>query len=88
MAMIPFLTANTTTDALHDMYICCESAKALSGALFQERVAQYILSTISNAKKDHYMLKNKRNISLNQNIPNTSMPVLERMNLTGWDPWE
>ena len=88
MALIPFLTPNLTTEAFHDMYLCCCEVK-VSHHDFSKRVGDLILKERKvMAAKNAVLYKKAGNIQLDHCIGDTKMLMSERIDLSGWDEWE
>ena len=87
--IIPRITASTDQDLLHEMIVCCYEV-ASEYKLFSKAKAVLKIDTMIHIRnRENSILYNPyRNISLNQCVGESHVPVSEWINLSDWQEWE
>ncbi len=90
LAISPFITESTSSDFFHDIIICSLSTwRKYKGDRFTERVTNLISEIIKRKSDETRNLYNPhKNISIDQCIGDSKVPVSDWFNLTNWSEWE
>ncbi len=87
--ILPRITVCTDQDYLHEMIVCCyevmHERRSFSKALAVKKIEAM---TIQRNRINHVLYNPYRNISLNQSIGESDVPVSEWMNLSDWREWD
>ena len=87
--ILPYIVESTNQDFLHDLIVCCYEALNERKAFSKLRAKQIIDTMIRERNRENNILYNRfRNISINQCIGESKVPVSEWMNLSEWREWE
>lgn len=78
--MIPFLTAELSEDDFQELVMICYQTQAVSKRDFDLRAASAIRAYFSSRKAE--CIRSKRNLSLDQCIGESKVPVSEWLNLS------
>ena len=90
LAISPFITESISEDFFHDIVICCLSAEAkYRGDRFVECVSNLISEVIKKKNDEARDLYNPyKNISIDQCIGDSKIPVSDWLNLSDWSEWK
>ena len=87
--IIPRITASTDQDLLHEMIVCCFEVANVHKTFSKTKAASSIETMVQKRNRESNILYNPyRNISLNQCVGESRVPVSEWMNLSDWQEWE
>ena len=87
--IVPLLTEKTTEDQLHDMILCCYEILADGKPGFVKRAVALISKRQQEEKKKNNAIYNPyRNISFNQCLGESNMPVSDWLMLPEQSEWD
>ena len=87
--ILPRITDSTDQDFLHEMIVCCYEAMHERCSFSKALAVKKIEAMTKQRNRDNHVLYNPyRNISLNQSIGESDVPVSEWMNLSDWREWD